>query len=407
MPCRLQPQIVQRVDVTRHTTVGQLPSGRWRARYYDLGAGRWASGGTFATRAEALLAARALVGLTSDPEGASSTSATFAEYANSDFWPIEGPKLAPQTLPSQMSLFTNHVLPKWGDWPLAEIGVSAVEEWVVELRQRRTLDNSRTLSRSAQHQIYVTFTKIMRRALERGVIARSPLPRRSGISQPRPKRPPRPLEPQEVAKLASAAGDWGAAIYAMAYGGFRISELFALRRNDLDLRHLEVSVDESVICVPHEPVRIEGELKRLRAHRSVPLPKAVAEMLWSLPPHPATDLLWVSPSGRIVRDDWFRSRIFHPAARRAGLDGLTPHALRHTAASAWFDEGFELLHVARFLGDSPGVAERTYVHLYKGRRDPRMGLMDARFHRGALGDADSGTVVAINSWRYRRRSSDD
>ena len=38
-------------------------------------------------------------------------------------------------------------------------------------------------------------------------------------------------------------------------------------------------------------------------------------------------------SGRVLRNTNFRPRFFDPAAERTGLAGLTPHELRHTAAS--------------------------------------------------------------------------
>jgi integrase len=45
------------------------------------------------------------------------------------------------------------------------------------------------------------------------------------------------------------------------------------------------------------------------------------------------DLVFTAPDGGVLRLHNLRRRVFAPAAARAGLAGLTPHELRHTAAS--------------------------------------------------------------------------
>lgn len=51
------------------------------------------------------------------------------------------------------------------------------------------------------------------------------------------------------------------------------------------------------------------------------------------------------------------------AASRAGLAGVTPHVLRHTAATHMVKAGVSIYDVARFLGHSSSrVTERVYAH---------------------------------------------
>jgi integrase len=45
------------------------------------------------------------------------------------------------------------------------------------------------------------------------------------------------------------------------------------------------------------------------------------------------DLLFSSPNGEPIRLANWRRRVWDPAAASVGLEGLTPHDLRHTAAS--------------------------------------------------------------------------
>lgn len=51
---------------------------------------------------------------------------------------------------------------------------------------------------------------------------------------------------------------------------------------------------------------------------------------------------------------------FGKACRRAGLERVTPHVLRHTAATWMVMAGIELEEVARFLGTTKAMIERVY-----------------------------------------------
>lgn len=52
---------------------------------------------------------------------------------------------------------------------------------------------------------------------------------------------------------------------------------------------------------------------------------------------------------------------FAAACRRAGLEGVTPHILRHTAATWAAIDGRPLSEIARMLGDSEATVERVYA----------------------------------------------
>jgi len=56
---------------------------------------------------------------------------------------------------------------------------------------------------------------------------------------------------------------------------------------------------------------------------------------------------------------------FRAACDRAGLSGVTPHVLRHTAASWMAMAGVPMLEISRYLGHSSvGVTERVYAKLH-------------------------------------------
>lgn len=68
--------------------------------------------------------------------------------------------------------------------------------------------------------------------------------------------------------------------------------------------------------------------------RSVPIPGFLVNDLAVAMADKAPDaLIFVSTRGAVLRNVNFRRDVFDPTATAVGLDGLTPHELRHTAAS--------------------------------------------------------------------------
>jgi len=367
--------------VTARTSTDKLPSGRWRARLIDP-TGKWKSLGTFPTRRDARSALDAV-----QPAGLPTAILAFAEFAETKFFPFE--YLAASTAANQPSIFKHYVLPRWGGVQLHTITVEQVETWArVELPKYRLVSNSdKFLGDSLRKQVYWMFHKIIAKAVERGYIVKSPLPRQSGIKKSQPRRPERILAPDQVETLAAAHGPWSPVVFSLAYGGFRIGEAFALRLNDLDFDACLVTVDEKAIEIRGQLV-YDLDLKRSRSHRRVPMPPVVMEMLAAMTMHHQPGQLVF---GTVRPSNW-RTRVFTKAVKTTGFPHMTPHDLRHTAASTWFDAGFDLVEVARMLGDSLDVAEQTYVHIYEGRRPERMSALDGRIRQGR---ADASNVVPL------------
>jgi integrase len=61
-------------------------------------------------------------------------------------------------------------------------------------------------------------------------------------------------------------------------------------------------------------------------------------------------------------DNW-RGRNFDRAMERAGVEGSTPYALRHSFASLLLHEGRSVIYVARQLGHDARLTLSTYGHV--------------------------------------------
>jgi integrase len=77
------------------------------------------------------------------------------------------------------------------------------------------------------------------------------------------------------------------------------------------------------------------------------------------------DLLFPSPGGGALRVRNMRRDWFDAAAKEAGVEGLTPHELRHTAASLAVSAGASVLALQRMLGhDKPSTTLDVYSDLF-------------------------------------------
>jgi integrase len=117
--------------------------------------------------------------------------------------------------------------------------------------------------------------------------------------------------------------------------------------------------------------------------REVPLPAFLIDDLAAhLAGRSLDELAFPWPCGMVLRNGNFRRNTFDTAAERAGLAGITPHGLRHTAASLAIAAGATMVVVQRMLGhSSPSVTLDAYSLLFADDLD----TVAARLHEAKVG----------------------
>jgi len=98
--------------------------------------------------------------------------------------------------------------------------------------------------------------------------------------------------------------------------------------------------------------------------------------------------------------------VWNPTVRQAGLDleGITPHALRHTTASLMRAVGADVKEIQQQLGHrSPVVTLSVYTHLFEGALDPVMERLEDEHRSLAWPSHDPG--VAELGHRQRKKGS--
>jgi integrase len=248
-------------------------------------------------------------------------------------WLATTVNLRPSSRARDESYLRNHVLPAFGTAPLGRITQLDVRAWVADL-------TASGLAPATVHKAYQTLSKVLRSAVDGGLIAQSPCRR---VALPKVERQEMPfLTPAEVPALADAMTDrYRAMVVFDAYCGLRLGELAGLRRGRVDLLHRQARVIEIA-------VEVKGQLvfnapKTSAGNRTVPIPPSVAERLAD---HMAQfsgegpdGLVFPGADGGALRANAWRQRHWQAATRATGLAGLRPHDLRHTAVSLWIARG--------------------------------------------------------------------
>jgi integrase len=107
--------------------------------------------------------------------------------------------------------------------------------------------------------------------------------------------------------------------------------------------------------VAESATEVAGELvfgtPKTHQQRTVPLPAELVEPLARrCEGKQPDDLLLTTPAGTPLRLRNWRRTVWNPAVEAAGLLDVTPHDLRHTAASSAVASGAHVKSVQRMLG---------------------------------------------------------
>lgn len=174
----------------------------------------------------------------------------------------------------------------------------------------------------------------------------------------------------QVAKLAEAVPPWYRALVLLAaYGGLRWGELAGLCRRHVDLAGGTVTVEQQLLEV--DGAFALGPSKSDAGRRTVALPRIVVDALAGhlaahVPDDPGAYLFRSEENTNLCRSN-FRRRVWVPATRAAGVEGLRFHDLRHTAGTPAAVAGGTLREVMDRLGHSTAAAALRYQHAMANR----------------------------------------
>lgn len=218
---------------------------------------------------------------------------------------------------------------------------------------------------SATIQTYVgTLVSVFSDAVDVDLIGRSPC---RSLKRPTVRSAEKVVvTPAQLHQLADAVGpSWRCLIYLGGAMGLRFGEAAALRRSDIDLQSAELTVQRTVT---ESAGRISfGPPKTQAAIRTLAIPEPLVTELAKHLAHNRNEaldaLVFSDLNGGAIRRSNFGKRVLAPASADVGLQGVTFHGLRHSAATQWIANGVDARTVQFRLGHSdPRLVLKLYAH---------------------------------------------
>jgi integrase len=361
---------------------------RWEARYRDpLGTQRTK---TFDTKADArvfLAAVETSVarGTWHEP-GRSRT--TFEQLAAD--WLASNPAKRATTHARDAMVIRVHLNPVLGQLPASQVQPAHVQR-VIDAMVHRGL-GPKTVRTD-----YGVLRAVFAWAIETDLIDRTPC---RNVRLPELLPVDRPLvSAAEVERLVEAISvDYRVAVL-LGILGLRQGEVLGLRVGAIDFLRRTLTVRATLNEV--EGRFVEGRGKTVASGKTISVPDRILDELSA---HLARtgrtdsgDLVLQAPEGGPVRATNFRQRVYDPALRRAGLEGLNFHRLRHSAGHILRELGVPLEVIQRRLGHA---SIRTTADIYGSLPErvdrPVAAKLDDLF-RQAAADCGADVVQARDS----------
>jgi integrase len=296
-----------------------------------------------------------------------------------DLWMASRSDWRPTSRERARGIVAAHIKPALGRYPLGALTHQTVQQWSSNL--------SASQSPASVRKIVNVLSGSLQMAVRDGRLPANPA---HGLNLPRVgKASKRYLTHEEVRALAGAVDKLGRGMYlgdengfgllvlVLAYCGLRWGEASGLRVQDIDFERGRLEVQHTIVEV--DGIQIEGQPKDYEA-RSIPVPQSILEDLRRHVEGKKPG----EPVFAAARGGWLRGRVFrrgwlNDAADEVGLSGLTPHELRHTAASLAISAGANVKAVQRMLGHaSAAVTLDVYSDLFDSDLDSVSAALDTR-----------------------------
>lgn len=370
-------------SITSYTT----QSGRrWRVRYRRPDGRQTDKRGFASKRAAELWAAENTVRLaTGSWLNPADANITVGELGAA--WFAQQTHLKPSSVKPVRIAWELRVKPRWGGIPVGEVRHSDVQTWVSTMRKLDRKGNELDEPLSATGVIYAhqVLDGILAMAVKDRRLASNPA---DDIALPRKRRKPATyLTHEQLHALADADPHYRTLVLTLGYLGARWGEATAL-----DVRH--VNPLRRRLHIERNLVQIDGRLHegdpKGGRSRTLPLPAFLLPLLeeQTRGKGPVDPLFTGRDGGRLRRPPTQRGW-FQQAISKAGVPRLTPHDLRHTAASLAVQSGANVKAVQRMLGHtSAAMTLDIYADLFDDDLDALAASLDSAVGRMWAQDAE-------------------
>lgn len=291
--------------------------------------------------------------------------------------------LKPSTFRPMESTWRAHVEDTWAHRTVSSIQHSEVQDWAGELSVEK--------SRSTVSRAVGVLGGILDAAVADRRIRKNPA---RGVKITKRRRHRRVYLTHEQVHTLAALTPHPDLVLTLAYTGLRWGEATALRVRNLNEVRRRLSVEENAVL---SGGAIHAGTPKGHERRTVPYVSFLGPRFAELKKGKGGEALLFGNGTDHVRlphavSGWFTKAVKAAQANDASFPTVTPHGLRHTAASFAVASGANVKVVQRMLGDkSAAMTLDTYADLFDGDLDEVAERMEKDVR-----DAGKGTAWGRN-----------
>lgn len=255
------------------------------------------------------------------------------------------------------------------DRPLGSITRADIEKYQAVLLTTRSNRKGRLAPASVNKRMSC-LSHLFRKAKEQGKIENNPC---DGVGKLREdNRRLRYLTVEECNKLLAGCPSTLRQIVELAlHTGMRKGEILQLKWEHVNLRQGYLEILE----------------QKNGKYGTVPLGQRSVEILASIPRRLDSPYVF---TGKIPGHPfWDLKRRFEEAVKRASLEGVTFHTLRHTAASHMVMNGIDLVTVKEILRHGSTQMTERYAHLAPGHKQAAVNVLG----KALMGDPEKAAIA--------------
>lgn len=145
--------------------------------------------------------------------------------------------------------------------------------------------------------------------------------------------------------------------------GLRIGEVCGLQWKDVDFAHKALKVNktvERIYVAPGKTAVVVQSPKTSSSNREIPIPNRLFQTLSELK---KSDDIWILSSDKKPVEPRCYRKSLQCYLKKAGVETVNPHALRHTFATTCLQAGCNIKTLSELLGHATSdITMRQYVH---------------------------------------------
>jgi integrase len=303
---------------------------------------------------------------------------TFESFVEDIWWVdhVENPK---EHTPSTISFFgymSNDLIDYFGKKKLTDINAEAVKRYVKWCNTEAVTKRGKPYSAATTKHHFDTLRNILEYARRFHYIKYNPCQDLSQKEKPkREKKTVDFLDPKDAKRFVQCLEEeplfWRCFMNLLIVTGLRRGETVALQWGDVDTDNLTITVQRNVTIDRNSPDKYHVGPTKTEDVRTVPITHRVFSLMMQLKADQEEKYGVVFPSAYIFNRSTDPYKPIYPTeptrwqskfVRQYNLPHVSPHDLRHTAATLALEAGANLKDVQTLLGHSdPGTTMKFYA----------------------------------------------